>query len=268
MTEKKTRLDALLVERGYYVDTDAAKRAIYAREVTSPSIEKLTPGLKVLESVQINVRTAEPYVSRGGLKLAAALAEFRIDVTRFRCIDIGAGSGGFSDCLLQNGAASVTAVDVGYGQFDWRLREDTRIKLLERTNFTKLEVPQAEQAFDLAVVDLSFTRTSRLLGRIRSFLSPEGQMVILIKPQFELSLKQQQSDGFQAGVVVDPELHLQVLEIFLAKAKASQITTRGLIPTPIKGADGNREFLFWGTLQGIDANIDLQDVIGSASDVS
>ncbi|MCL2631883.1 MAG: TlyA family RNA methyltransferase [Coriobacteriia bacterium] len=262
---KKIRLDALLVQRGFYDSCDSAARSIYAGQVTSPRLINLKPGTMVTEHEELVVKKTGEFVSRGGVKLAAALDSFVIDVDGLHCVDIGTGSGGFTDCLLQRGATSVTAIDVGYGQFDWRLRQNQRVTLLERTNFTKLPAPAPDQAFDLAVVDLSFTKTSRLLSAIRNFIKLSGQAVILIKPQFELTEQQTQSSGFQAGVVTDPTLHTDVLNNFTDQATTAMLVTQGLIPSPIKGADGNREFLFWATRQGIPANIDIQTVVDLAA---
>ena len=261
MPTQRIRLDELLVRRGHFADTESAARAIYAGEVTSPKTDDLKPGTVVLYDIELSVKKSRDFVSRGGQKLAHALDVFAIDVTGLCCIDIGAGSGGFTDCLLQRGATAVTAVDVGYGQFDWSLRHDVRVTLMERTNFSRLVPPVPEEAFDLAVVDLSFTRSSGLLGLIKRFVKPHGQILILVKPQFELSESLQQSDGFVAGVVVDSALHVEVLNQFMAKVDEAAITPRGLIPSPIKGAEGNHEFLFWATLGGIPVNIDIQEVV-------
>ncbi|MDR2956763.1 MAG: TlyA family RNA methyltransferase [Coriobacteriales bacterium] len=262
MPSAKVRLDDLLVERGFYPTVALAGRAVLAGEVTSPSISVLKPGMLVAFDIQLTVRPDKPYVSRGGEKLAAALIHFKIDTTGWHCLDIGAGSGGFTDCLLKNGAARVTAIDVGYGQFDWQLRQDPRVELLERTNFRMLAPIDLKDSFDFAVADLSFIRTSSLLALIRLFLKPTGQMVILIKPQFELPREQAYSPGCQGGIVVDRALHQHVLQDFLSSANKASLVPRGLISSPLKGADGNREFLFWATLTGIPATIDLQTILG------
>ena len=272
MPGTKTRLDALLVSRGFYIDTASATRAILAGKVTSPEKSNLKPGLLVAADIELKVIPSRSYVSRGGEKLAAALSSFALDVNGLKCLDIGAGSGGFSDCLLQQGAATVLAIDVGYGQFDWLLRQDPRVTLLERTNFRTLQPsdlagliagqePQNLELFDLAVVDLSFIRSSHLLHHIKGFLKPAGQMIILIKPQFELPAELDGKPGFQHGVVSDPALHQQVLEAFLLSASEAGLVTNGLMPSPLKGPDGNREFLFWATLSGLPATIDVCQVI-------
>jgi len=269
MPATKTRLDALLVARGYFADTASAARAILAGDVRSPNGVDLKPGLAVPEDIDLVVSTQKPYVSRGGLKLEAALNEFGIDAIGFRCIDIGAGSGGFTDCLLQHGAASVTAIDVGYGQFDWKLRQDSRVTLMERTNFRTMELTELIGTFDLAVVDLSFIRSSNLLARIASCLKPEGQMIVLVKPQFELSDRMAHTSdadalgelGYADGVVSDHRLHEQVLVGFLARANALGLVVRGLIPSPVSGIQGNREFLFWASLAGEGVTIDVKKVV-------
>jgi 23S rRNA (cytidine1920-2'-O)/16S rRNA (cytidine1409-2'-O)-methyltransferase len=260
----KIRLDDLLVSQGWYADKDAAARAILAGDVTSPRLAHLKPGLKVSPDVPLSVRALRRYASRGGEKLEAALTQFGVCVAGLDCIDIGAGSGGFSDCLLSLGAASVTAVDVGYGQFDWRLRQDDRVTLLERTNFRTLPPPGPEAAFDLAVADLSFTRTSSLLSHVRDHLKPTGQALVLVKPQFELMQPQALGPGFANGVVIDPALHEQVLASFIDSAAAAGLVARGLIPSPLLGPDGNREFLFWATLAGRPATIDVRQAVAMA----
>ena len=285
----KSRLDRLLVARGHYADIAAAARAILAGDVTSPQLDNLKPGMQVADDISLSVAEQKPYVSRGGLKLEAALDEFAIDVSGLTCFDIGAGSGGFTDCLLQRGARAVTAIDVGYGQFDWKLRRDSRVTLLERTNFRTLTRPDLIGSFDLAVVDLSFIKTSHLLTTIRQYLKPGGQMIVLVKPQFELATDSsgtpltaanpgdapqptanpdrpspRTESGFHDGVVSDPGLHEQVLNDFLARADAAGLAVRGLIPSPILGSQGNREFLFWAAISGESVAINVREVVRRA----
>jgi len=262
---QKTRLDALLVSRGDFADTDSAAKAILAGMVTSPKRGSLKPGMLVSPSDEFKVKERRQFVSRGGIKLAHALQTFAISVEGLRCIDIGAGSGGFTDCLLQNGAKAVTAVDVGYGQFDWKLRQDVRVELFERTNFLSLVPSKLSKVFDLAVVDLSFTKTSNLLRQISSFLKPDGQMLVLVKPQFELKSELASPPGFVRGVVHDKSLHRVVLEGFIDQAASVGLVTKGLVLSPIKGADGNTEFLFWATLKGLPANIDIPSLVEQIS---
>jgi len=263
MPAQKIRLDTLLVNRGCFADRDSAARAILAGEVTSPALSNIKPGMLVMPDEELLVKRQKSFVSRGGEKLAAAIFGFQINVSGKRCLDIGAGSGGFTDCLLQNEAASVTAVDVGYGQFDYRLRNDPRVILLERTNFRNMALPDSAtgDAFDLAVVDLSFTKTSSLLRRIRQFLTADGELIALIKPQFELPDSLRDNPGFVNGVVVDPTLHNLVLSDFLTSVDNAGLKTRGLIPSPIKGADGNVEFLLWATVGGVEERVDVREVL-------
>ncbi|MCL2339990.1 MAG: TlyA family RNA methyltransferase [Actinomycetia bacterium] len=273
MSTEKLRLDELLVRRGWFADVAAAGRAIYAGTVSSPQQVNLKPGQLVPADLELQRKPEKTYVSRGGEKLAAALATFQLDVRGLNCLDLGASSGGFTDCLLQQGAATVTAVDVGYGQFAWRLRSDPRVRLLERTNFRILQPadlvvdgpsagPLAISAFDLVVADLSFIRTSALLAHIRHFLVPTGQTVILIKPQFELPVDLANSPTFLGGVVRDPAWQELVLTNFLAAAQAAGFVARGLMASPLLGPDGNREFLFWATLRGIPATMDIPSLVG------
>ena len=215
----------------------------------------------VTENEELQVYEQKTYVSRGGVKLAFALDNYAINVAGLDCLDVGTGSGGFTDCLLKRGARSVTAIDVGYGQFDWRLRQDSRVKLFERTNFRYFPLPEANALYDLVVVDLSFTKTSALIAKIKSLINSGGQTIILIKPQFELSANQAASEGFQAGIVLEEKLHQEVLEQFLKQATLAGLVTYGLCPSPIKGADGNSEFLFWAKPSGIGANIDIEKVV-------
>ncbi|MCL1879953.1 MAG: TlyA family RNA methyltransferase [Actinomycetia bacterium] len=264
----RIRLDDLLVLRGHFADRAAATRAIIAGEVTSEKRPALKPGTSVRTDEQLSIRESRRYVSRGGDKLACACEAWKLPCAGARCIDIGASSGGFTDCLLQHQAASVLAVDVGYGQFDWRLREDPRVQLMERTNIRKLALAMVGEAFDLAVVDLSFTRTSSLLAHICEFLKATGQMVVLVKPQFELAselIAGTASHPFD-GVVRDRRLHIRVLEDFLAAAKAAGFVPHGLIPSPLTGPEGNVEFLFWASRGGSPATIDILEVVGLASE--
>ena len=296
MPTEKIRLDALLVQRGCCADSDAATRAILAGDVTSPRLSGLKPGLLVSPDEELLIKADKPFASRGGQKLAAALAGFGIVVEGLDCLDVGAGSGGFTDCLLQRGAARVTAVDVGYGQFDWRLRQDRRVRLVERMNIRHWQPEEGLRSFDLVVVDLSFIRTSGLLGLLRGFLRPNGQLVVLVKPQFELAggargggraasgandagaasgaggvaagppapATSAGPPGFERGVVKDPALHKLVLDDFLRAAEQVGLVPRGLMSSPLKGADGNTEFLFWATLTGQPVVIDTAGFLEAA----
>jgi 23S rRNA (cytidine1920-2'-O)/16S rRNA (cytidine1409-2'-O)-methyltransferase len=197
------------------------------------------PGQPVAEDAPIRVEHGLPYVSRGGLKLAAALDAFGVDPAGWVCADIGASTGGFTDCLLQRGAARVYAVDVGYGQLAWSLRQDPRVAAMERTNIRHLE--SLPQAVALATVDVSFIGLGLVLPRIAKLLSPGGQVIALIKPQFEVG-KGQVGKG---GVVRDPKLHRSAIAKVLAEAAAVALAPAGVIRSPITGPAGNVEFLAW-----------------------
>ena len=263
----RIRLDDLLVKQGYYPDRETAVRAIFAGEVRSECQDKLKPGSLVRADSVYRVNSASRYVSRGGDKLAAAIAAWPVVVAGATCIDIGASSGGFTDCLLQHQAACVLAVDVGYGQFDWRLRQNSRVKVLERTNIRRLQPPAGICAFDLAVADLSFTRTSSLLAHLQNFLTPDGQIIVLVKPQFELTEATAggldgKASGFD-GVVRDAAQHILILENFMQAALACGLVPHGLMASPVKGPRGNSEFLFWASRSGSPVTIDIVGVVKS-----
>ena len=180
-----------------------------------------------------------PYVSRGGLKLEKALRDFGVDPTGFVCSDSGASTGGFTDCLLQQGARKVFAIDVGYGQLDWKIRSDPRVVVMERTNVRYVTPEQLGEPLDLSVVDVSFISLKIVLPVIKTFLKPTGQVLCLIKPQFEAG----KDKVGKKGVVRDPDTHKEVLDDFVALAKELDMTILGLTFSPVKGPEGNIEFL-------------------------
>ena len=182
---------------------------------------------------------ALPYVSRGGLKLEKAMQTFPLTLDGKVCADIGASTGGFTDCMLQNGATKVYAVDVGYGQLDWKLRGDPRVVCMERTNARYLTHEQIPEELDFASVDVSFISLRLILPALDGLLSPEGEAVCLVKPQFEAG---REKVG-KKGVVRDPAVHLEVLEAFLEHAKESNFTVLGITYSPIRGPEGNIEYL-------------------------
>lgn len=197
------------------------------------------PGMKVDPTVAITVKSKPRFVSRGGEKLAAALDAFPIDVNGRVCADVGASTGGFTDCLLQYGAGKIYSIDVGYGQIDYRLRQDERVVVIERTNARYLE-HLAEQV-SLVVIDASFISLRLLLPTIKGWLTGPADIVTLIKPQFEAG----QDDVGKGGVVRDPKVHARVLSEVLNFAQGVEFTPRGLIKSPLKGPAGNVEFLAW-----------------------
>lgn len=237
----KQRLDLLLVERGLVESQEQARRLIMAGEVLVDEQTSDKPGRLVSLEATLRVRVQLQYVSRGGQKLAAALDAFAIPVAGVRAIDVGASTGGFTDCLLQRGASQVFAIDVGYGQLAWKLRSDPRVVTLERTNIRHLMQLPAGILAELAVIDASFIGLALVLPPTLNLLAPEGQIVALIKPQFEAS----QDDVGKGGVVRDVKVHERVLQETLTLATSLGLTVAGLIASPLLGPAGNVEFLVW-----------------------
>lgn len=235
----KKRLDQLLVIRGLCESREKARRLIMSGAVLVNDEPATKPGHQVDEAVEIRVRASPRYVSRGGYKLEAALDHFAIDPTGWICADLGASTGGFSDVLLQRGAAKVYAVDVGYGQLHWRLRQDPRVVVMERTNARYLE--RLPDAIDLVTIDASFISLRLLLGAAHKLLGPRGQIVALIKPQFEAG----RQDVGKGGVIRDPAVHRRVLVEIVEWSEQKGLSPQGLIPSPLLGPKGNREFLLW-----------------------
>jgi 23S rRNA (cytidine1920-2'-O)/16S rRNA (cytidine1409-2'-O)-methyltransferase len=236
----KTRLDKLLVERGLAESREKAQALIMAGEVLIDRQKASKPGQSVESGRALEVLARPPYVGRGGFKLAAALRHFAIDVTGKVCLDVGASTGGFTDALLQAGAARVHAVDVGAGQIDWKLRADPRVVLHERVNARYLEFAEIGERVDLIVCDVSFISVTLILPAAVPLLHPDGQMVILVKPQFEAG-KGQVGKG---GIVRDPQIHQAVCERVATSVRECGFRTV-VIESPILGAEGNKEFLLY-----------------------
>jgi 23S rRNA (cytidine1920-2'-O)/16S rRNA (cytidine1409-2'-O)-methyltransferase len=251
----KERLDRLLVDRALVESREQGRRLIMAGEVLVDEQVVDKPGQPVPVDAEIRVRAQLKYVSRGGLKLEAALDEFALDVTGLTVVDVGASTGGFTDCLLQRGAARVYAVDVGYGQLAWKLRQDERVITLERTNIRHLETLPDGALVDLAVIDASFIGLSLVLPPTRRLLAPGGMVIALIKPQFEAG-RQHVGKG---GVVRDRKIHRRVIEDAVALAHAHSLRVAGLTVSPAPGPAGNIEFLIWLRPEG--EEIDLSRVI-------
>ena len=236
----KKRLDVLLHERGLSESRQRAQADIMGGWVYVDGQQVLKAGTAVSEDAVIEVRgQAIPYVSRGGLKLAKAMDVFGLDLTGMVCADIGASTGGFSDCMLQHGAAKVYAVDTGYGKLAWKLRTDERVVPLERTNARYLTHEQIPEELDLASVDVSFISLRLILPALRGILAPDGQVVCLVKPQFEAG---KEKVG-KMGVVRDPKVHLEVLEHFLTHADEADFAVKDITFSPIRGPEGNIEYL-------------------------
>lgn len=259
----KKRLDVLLVEQGYADNRTKAQAIIMSGNVYVEGQKADKPGTSYEEAVSIEVRGAAcPYVSRGGLKLEKALRDFGVDPTGYVCSDSGASTGGFTDCLLQQGASKVFAIDVGYGQLDWKIRSDPRVVVMERTNVRYVTLEQLGEPLDLSVIDVSFISLKIVLPVIKTFLKPgKGQVLCLIKPQFEAG---KEKVG-KKGVVRDPAVHKEVLDGFVNLTKETGFTILGLTFSPVKGPEGNIEFLAHLTLEdkpGIDP--DTTDVVRQA----
>jgi len=237
--KKKERLDKLLVARGLVGSRAKGQALIMAGEVTVDGERVDKSGAAVPIAAAIELKEAAPYVGRGGFKLAGALAAFGLDVKGRVCADVGACTGGFTDVLLQQGAAQVFAIDVGYGQLDWKLRQDERVAVMERTNARYVE--SLPQPVDLAVIDVSFISLRLILPAVQKWLTEKADIVALIKPQFEAGPKQ----VGKGGIVKDTAVHRQVLTRILEWAAAHQLHPAGLARSSITGADGNVEFLVW-----------------------
>ncbi len=236
----KERLDVLLVSRGLAETRTKAQAIIMSGDVYVGGQKADKPGMSYEDTVEIEVRgRACPYVSRGGLKLEKALRDFGVDPTGYVCSDSGASTGGFTDCLLQQGAAKVFAIDVGYGQLAWKIRQDPRVVCMERTNIRYVQPEDLGEPLDLSVVDVSFISLKIVLPAIARLLKPTGQVLCLIKPQFEAG---KEKVG-KKGVVRDPAVHQEVLEHFVALADELGFTIRNLTFSPVKGPEGNIEFL-------------------------
>ena len=237
----KTRLDRALVEGGLVESREKAQALIMAGSVRVNGRPASKPGQSVDADAALEVLARPPYVGRGGFKLAAALRHFAIDVSGATCLDVGASTGGFTDVLLQAGAARVHAVDVGSGQLAWPLRTDARVRVHDRVNARQLTLDEIGERVDLAVCDVSFISATLILPAIAPLLQPGGQMVILIKPQFEVG-KGQVGKG---GIVRQPELHRAACERVAGAVTELGFET-GIMDSPILGAEGNKEFLLYG----------------------
>ena len=253
----KKRLDVLLVERLYAETRSKAQAIIMSGNVYVNGQKADKPGTSFEETVEIEVRGAVcPYVSRGGLKLEKALRDFGVDPTGYVCSDSGASTGGFTDCLLQQGAKKVFAIDVGYGQLDWKIRSDERVVVMERTNIRYVTPEDLGEPLDLSVIDVSFIGLEIVLPTIKNLLKQEsGQVLCLIKPQFEAG----KENVGKKGVVRDPKIHQMVLDNFVALVKSLGFSILGLTFSPVKGPEGNIEFL---------GHLTLADVAGIEPDTA
>lgn len=259
----KKRLDVLLVERLYAETRTKAQAIIMSGNVYVNGQKADKPGTSFEENVDIDVRGAIcPYVSRGGLKLEKALRDFGVKPDGYVCSDSGASTGGFTDCLLQQGARKVFAIDVGYGQLDWKIRSDERVVVMERTNIRYVKPEDLGEPLDLSVIDVSFIGLEIVLPAIKALLKPDcGQVLCLIKPQFEAG----KENVGKKGVVRDPKIHLMVLDNFVSLVTELGFKILGLTFSPVKGPEGNIEFLGHLTLADVPGiNPDTANVVAQA----
>jgi 23S rRNA (cytidine1920-2'-O)/16S rRNA (cytidine1409-2'-O)-methyltransferase len=236
----KQRLDQLLVARGLVESREKAQALIIAGQVMLNGQKADKPGRSVSEDAKVELLAKLPYVSRGGLKLAGALDHFNIDVTGWTCLDVGASTGGFTDCLLQRGARHVTAIDVGKGQIDWKLRNDPRVDVREGVNARYMTTANFRERFDLAVCDASFISVTLLIPAMVPLLKEDGKMVILVKPQFEAG----KGEVGKGGIVRDPTQHRAACDRVRLCVERLGFHTE-ITDSPILGAEGNKEFLLY-----------------------
>ena len=242
MTVSKDRIDRILVDRGLVSSRQKAKSLIMMGNVRVDQQIIDKPGALIPKDADVVLKSPDlPFVSRGGVKLEAALKEFGINVVDKICLDVGASTGGFTDCLLQRGAQSVYAVDVGYGQLAWKLRSDARVIVIERTNIRYLPASVIQEPIDLATIDVSFISLKIVVPAIQQFLKKDSGILALIKPQFEVG-KSQVGKG---GVVRDPKLHDQVISELSNYFRSIGLSPEGIAPSPIKGPKGNQEFMLY-----------------------
>jgi len=236
---KRERLDKLLIEKGIVRSRERAQALIMEGKVTVDGRRIDKPGTKVEVEAPLQLRGDDlPYVSRGGIKLEAALRSFGVDPRGMMVMDVGASTGGFTDCVLQKGARKVYAVDVGYGQLAWRLQKDPRVVSLERRNIRYLKREEIPEEVDLILIDTSFISIEKFLPHLLGFLRKEGQLIGLIKPQFEVG----KGDVGKGGVVKNPILHQRVIERISQFSRENGLTVLGVIESPLLGTKGNKEF--------------------------
>ena len=237
----RERIDKLLVDRGLTDSRTKAQALVMAGAVLVDEqlIRKPSELFDKSRNIRIKDDATSRYVGRGGIKLEAALHEFTIDVNGLLCLDVGASTGGFTDCLLQNGARQVVAIDVGHNQLDWKIRNDSRVQVREGINARYLKPSDFDEQFDLATIDVSFISLTKILPAVLPLLTDVGRIVALIKPQFEVG----KGEIGKGGIVKDPAQHERVVQEINVAAETLGLKTAGVIESPIKGADGNVEFL-------------------------
>lgn len=260
MKEKK-RLDNVLCELGHFESRERAKAAIMSGDVYVNNQKAYKAGFAVCDDDVIEVRAPKlKYVGRGGLKLEKALNVFNISPKGMEAIDVGASTGGFTDCLLQNGAAHVHAVDVGYGDLAWSIRNDERVTVMERTNIRYVSPEDIGVSFDIAVIDVSFISLRIVLPAVKALMKPNGKIICLVKPQFEAGREMIGKNG----IIKDPKVHLFVLEKFSDEVHNMGLYIKGMDYSPITGSKGNIEFLAYLSLEPDSVDIDPQKIVEAA----
>ncbi|MBN1192296.1 MAG: TlyA family RNA methyltransferase [Coriobacteriia bacterium] len=254
------RLDVELASRGLTASREQARAAVLAGRVSVDGRVVTKAGTSVSPEARLEVAEGAKFVSRGGLKLAGALDAFGICPEGWRVLDVGASTGGFTDCVLKNGAASVTAVDVGYGQLAWELRNDERVRVLERTNIRTADRELLGGPYDLVVIDVSFVGLSKVLPAIWPLVEADGSVLTLVKPQFEAG----KGRVGKKGVVRDPQTHRDVLDSVVRLADAEGWIVRGLGWSPIRGSEGNIEFWAWFSRSG-ESTCDTPEAVVAAA---
>lgn len=258
---EKTRLDIALVERGLAKSREKAKALIMAGKilVNEQKIDKA--GTNISKDADIRILgTDNPYVSRGGLKLIKAIEYFSLNLNDLVMADIGSSTGGFTDCSLQHGAKRVYAVDVGYGQLDWKLRTDSRVINMERTNARYLTPEKLGEKVDFVSIDVSFISLDKILPAVKEISKETAEIIALIKPQFEAG---KERIG-KKGVVKDPKIHLDIIEDIFLLAEELGFVVHGLTYSPVKGPEGNIEYLLWLKKQGVKAEISIEELVQEA----
>ncbi|QZY56951.1 TlyA family RNA methyltransferase [Crassaminicella profunda] len=265
---EKNRLDIILVEKGFFDSREKAKTSIMAGIVFVDNQRVDKAGTKVDSDAKFEIKgKVMPYVSRGGLKLEKAMNEFHIDLKNKKTLDIGASTGGFTDCMLINGATKVFSIDVGYGQLAWKLRQDERVVVMERTNIRYVTKEDINDEIDFASIDVSFISLKLVLPVAKKLIKENGEIVALIKPQFEAG---REKVG-KKGVVRDIKVHKEVIHQILSFALDMGLTLKGLSFSPIKGPEGNIEYLAYLVNKEAEDQIDLekiiQDIVASSHDL-
>lgn len=246
-THRKKRLDILISDRGLTESREKARQLILAGAVSISGKTDLKPGQLFPLHTEIDIREAPKYVGRGGIKLEKVIQDFELLVDGMVAIDVGASTGGFTDCLLQNGVKFVYAIDVGYGQLAWKLRQDLRVGVMERTNIRRVSLSQFNFPIDIAVVDVSFISLRKVVPVVKDIIEPTGDILVLVKPQFEAGRGLVE----KGGVVRDPNVHIDVLHGLIEFIMELGLFIMAISFSPIRGAAGNLEFFIWIKYDGV-----------------